>query len=33
MLDDPLRRTTIFRRLSSDDRQRLAVVATLREFG
>jgi CRP-like cAMP-binding protein len=33
MLDDALRRTTIFRRLSPDDRQRLSAVASLREFG
>src|SRR5438045_1454764 len=33
MLDDVLRRTTIFRRLSPDDRQRLAAVASTREFG
>jgi CRP/FNR family transcriptional regulator, nitrogen oxide reductase regulator len=33
MLDDALRRTTIFRRLSPEDRQRLAVVSILREFG
>jgi CRP/FNR family transcriptional regulator len=32
MLDDALRRTTIFRRLPADDRQRLAAVASLREF-
>jgi CRP/FNR family transcriptional regulator len=31
-LDDVLRRTTIFRRLSSEDRQRLAAVARLREY-
>jgi CRP/FNR family transcriptional regulator len=29
-LDELLRRTTIFRRLSADDRQRLAAVATVR---
>jgi len=33
LLDDALRRTTIFRRLSPEHRQRLAVVASLREFG
>src|SRR5262245_29538894 len=33
MLDDALRKTTIFRRLSPDDRQRLAAVAAVREFG
>jgi CRP/FNR family transcriptional regulator len=32
MLDEMLRRTTIFRRLSSDDRQRLSAVASVREF-
>jgi len=32
MLEDALRRTTIFRRLSADDRQRLAAVAALRQF-
>ena len=32
MIDDALRRTTIFRRLSGEDRQRLAAVASLREF-
>jgi CRP-like cAMP-binding protein len=32
-LDDALRRTTIFRRLSADDRQRLAAVSNLHEFG
>ncbi|HEV8347251.1 MAG TPA: Crp/Fnr family transcriptional regulator [Vicinamibacterales bacterium] len=32
MLDDALRRTTIFRRLSAEDRQRLAAVASLRKF-
>jgi CRP/FNR family transcriptional regulator, nitrogen oxide reductase regulator len=31
-LDEILRKTTIFRRLSPDDRQRLAGVAHLREF-
>jgi CRP-like cAMP-binding protein len=31
-LDEILRRTTIFRRLSPDDRQRLAAVARIREF-
>src|SRR5215467_2345821 len=31
-LDDLLRRTTIFRRLTADDRQRLAAVATTRSF-
>lgn len=31
-LDDVLRRTVIFRRLSTDDRQRLADVAHLRDF-
>src|SRR5215831_4981376 len=31
-LDDMLRRTTIFRRLSPDDRQRLAAAARLREY-
>src|SRR5690349_20528535 len=31
-LDDVLRRTTIFRRLSPDDRQRLAEVARVRGF-
>jgi CRP/FNR family transcriptional regulator len=31
-LDDVLRRTTIFRRLSPDDRQRLAAVARVRSF-
>ncbi len=31
-LDDLLRRTTIFRRLSVDDRQRLASVATVRTY-
>ena len=31
-LDDTLRQTTIFRRLSADDRQRLAAVATLRSY-
>jgi CRP/FNR family transcriptional regulator len=31
-LDDVLRRTTIFRRLSADDRQRLASVATIKSY-
>ena len=31
-LDEILRKTTIFRRLSPDDRQRLAAVAHVREF-
>ena len=31
-LDDILRRTTIFRRLTADDRQRLSAVAHVREF-
>jgi CRP/FNR family transcriptional regulator len=31
-LDEALRKTTIFRRLSPEDRQRLAAVANLREF-
>jgi CRP/FNR family transcriptional regulator, nitrogen oxide reductase regulator len=31
-LDDVLRRTTIFRRLSPEDRQRLATVSQFREF-
>ncbi len=31
-LDDILRKTTIFRRLSPDDRQRLAAVARVRDF-
>jgi CRP-like cAMP-binding protein len=31
-VDEVLRRTVIFRRLSSEDRQRVAAVATLREF-
>ncbi|MCC7416202.1 MAG: Crp/Fnr family transcriptional regulator [Acidobacteria bacterium] len=31
-IDDALRRTTIFRRLSGDDRQRVAAVARVREF-
>jgi CRP/FNR family transcriptional regulator len=31
-LDDILRKTTIFRRLSPDDRQRLAAVAHVRDF-
>jgi CRP/FNR family transcriptional regulator len=31
-LDETLRRTTIFRRLSAEDRQRLAAVATVRAF-
>jgi len=30
--DEILRRSTIFRRLSTDDRQRLAAVAHTREF-
>ena len=30
--DDILRKTTIFRRLSADDRQRLAAVAQVRDF-
>ena len=33
MLDDVLRQATIFRRLSPDDRRRLAEVASTREFG
>ena len=33
MLEDVLRRTTIFRRLSPEDRQRLAAVGNLREYG
>jgi len=33
MLEEVLRRTTIFRRLSAEDRQRLAAVANLREYG
>ena len=33
MLDETLRRTTIFRRLSEADRRRIAAVAVLREFG
>ena len=33
MLDDVLRQATIFRRLSPDDRRRLAAVASTREFG
>src|SRR5262245_65177022 len=33
MLEDVLRRTTIFRRLTQEDRQRLAAVANLREYG
>ena len=33
MLDDTLRRTTIFRRLSEEDRRRIGAVASLREFG
>ena len=33
MLDEMLRRTTIFRRLSPEDRQRLAAVARTQEFG
>jgi CRP/FNR family transcriptional regulator len=32
MLDDVLRRTPIFRRLSADDRQRVAAVASTRDF-
>jgi len=32
MLDDVLRRTPIFRRLSADDRQRVATVASTRDF-
>jgi CRP/FNR family transcriptional regulator len=32
MLEDVLRRTTIFRRLSAEDRQRLAAVTNLREY-
>src|SRR5262245_63071846 len=31
-VDEVLRRTVIFRRLSLEDRQRVAAVATLREF-
>lgn len=31
-LDDTLRRTTVFCRLSAEDRQRLAAVATVRSF-
>ena len=31
-LDEVLRRSTIFRRLTPDDRQRLAAVASVREF-
>src|SRR5215510_12035625 len=31
-LDDVLRRTTIFRRLTADDRQRVAAVASLRTY-
>ena len=31
-LDDVLRRSVLFRRLKPDDRQRLAAVATVREF-
>jgi CRP/FNR family transcriptional regulator len=31
-LDDVLRRTTIFRRLGADDRQRLAGVATIKSY-
>jgi CRP/FNR family transcriptional regulator len=31
-LDDVLRQTTIFRRLTADDRQRLAAVATVRSY-
>src|SRR5262245_16210906 len=33
MLDDVLRRTIMFRRLSADDRQRVAAVASLHEYG
>jgi len=33
MLDEMLRRTTIFRRLSPDDRQRIAAVASTQDFG
>jgi CRP/FNR family transcriptional regulator len=33
MLDDILRRTPIFRRLSADDRQRVAAVASTQDFG
>jgi CRP/FNR family transcriptional regulator len=32
-LDDTLRKTTIFRRLPAEDRQRLAAVTTTRAFG
>src|SRR5690349_23248981 len=32
ILDEALRRTTIFRRLSADDRQRLAAVAGVRTY-
>jgi CRP/FNR family transcriptional regulator len=32
-LDDALRRTTIFRRLTPEDRQRLAAVSRVREYG
>lgn len=32
MLEDVLRRTAIFRRLSPEDRQRLSAVASIREF-
>jgi CRP/FNR family transcriptional regulator len=32
MLEDVLRRTTIFRRLTQEDRQRLAAVANLRDY-
>jgi CRP/FNR family transcriptional regulator len=32
-LDETFRKTTIFRRLSADDRQRLAAVAAVRTFG
>src|SRR5262245_46176267 len=31
-LDDTLRRMTMFRRLNADDRQRLAVVASVRAY-
>ncbi len=31
-LDEVLRRTTIFRRLSGEDRQRLATVAIMRTY-
>jgi len=33
MIDEMLRKVTIFRRLSPDDRQRLAAVASTKEFG